>query len=162
MKIKFQLCEDTALGIAMNLCSLKSEFPWACCPAPGIPDLSQLGFGSDPGSTTWTLEGSAIFTAVRTWGTVSSARKPLCTATSRIAVAGSIEQYTARTPFVFQRPPYRKAPSPLAQVDAWMPESSRQATSSRPPSAGGSDVTCRRRTRCVPGNLRPVPGPRAS
>jgi len=48
----------------------------------------------------------------RTWGTALSVLKPLWTAISRMAVAGSKAQYTAGTPTGLQRPPLRRAPSP--------------------------------------------------
>jgi len=62
------------------------------------------------------LAGSAMDADVNVVGTVSSVPKPLCTATSMMAVAGSSEQYTTRLFFEFQRPPALYAPSPLSQV----------------------------------------------
>ena len=70
-------------------------------------------------------------------------------------------QYMARTPLLFQRPPYRDAPSAPAQVDACTAESRRHATSSFPPSAAGSGVTCERHTQFVQERPRQAPPPQA-
>jgi hypothetical protein len=88
----FQLRVDTVLGITMNRCSVSRKSPNACCPALGLPGRSQLALGTEVGSTTWTPLASVIITAVSTCGSVSSVPKPLWTATSRMAVAGSSEQ----------------------------------------------------------------------
>jgi hypothetical protein len=87
---QFQLLVDTALGITTKACS-EQESPNCCWPALGIPGRSQFGLVTVPGGTRWTLAGSAV-RLVRTCATVSSALKPFCTATSRMAQAGSREQ----------------------------------------------------------------------
>lgn len=60
MKIRFQLAVETTLGITTNLCFASNSSPNACWPAPGIPGLSQLGFGTVEGSTTKTPSGSMV------------------------------------------------------------------------------------------------------
>src|SRR5205809_6113582 len=94
---------------------------------------------------------------VKTCGTVSSALNPLYAATSRIAVAGSTEQYTILLPREFQRPPYSRAPSPLSQVAENFFSSNRHAGKAVPPSAPGNGVTYKRRIPVAQVAVRPFP-----
>jgi hypothetical protein len=57
------------------------------------------------GISTCTCAGSAISKPVIMCGVASNARNPMCTASSRMAAAGSSEQYTALMRLRFQRPP---------------------------------------------------------
>src|SRR3990167_7718040 len=88
---RFQEFVLTTLGTTSNGC-FSSRNSWnACWLGLTLPERNQFGLATVDTSSTCTFDGSVISMRINWCGTKSKVLKPLWTATSRMAVEGSME-----------------------------------------------------------------------